>query len=113
MNNDELIVIWEAPKIEPPEFRLYYDDAGKVVCYTCDKLSGNFITIDAITYAQARPDVRVVNGKISTVNTNAIISKLIPDNIGQRCAKEDISITVDENYLGSITHWKLHTNEYR
>jgi len=113
MNNDEMIVIWEAPQIQPPEFRLYYDDTGKVVCYTCEKLPGNFIVVDAQTFAQARPDVRVIDGKISTVNPNAIISKLMPNTVGQKCAKEDISIVVDDSYSGDVTHWKLQTYEYR
>ena len=47
--NQEYIIIWEAPKIEPPEFRLYYDDKGSVITYTCDKIPGNYIVIDAKT----------------------------------------------------------------
>jgi hypothetical protein len=63
-NQEEFMIIWEAPKIEPPEFRLYYDEHGAVVCYTGDKsITGNYIVIDALTFAQARPDVRVINGK--------------------------------------------------
>ena len=27
-NQLEYIVIWEQPKMEPPEFRLYYDENG-------------------------------------------------------------------------------------
>lgn len=106
-NNDDILILWEAPKIIPPEFRLYYDEAGKVICYTCEKLEGNYIIIDANTYAQARPDIRVINGKISNVLNHCIVSKLMPDLIeGQLCESEDVSIISDGG-----TKWKLKTYE--
>lgn len=113
-NNDEdIIILWEAPKIVPPEFRLYYDkQTGKVICYTCEKLEGDYIIIDSITYAQARPDVRVINGKISTVQNHCIVSKLMPNSSeGQICEEEDISVisTSDTN----IIRWKLNTYELK
>lgn len=106
----EHILIWEAPPIIKPEFRLYYDDKGKVLFYTCEKPEGNYIVIDANTFAQGRPDVRVLDGKLSTVNSGSIVSKLIPHETGTTCAKEDISIIVDKTYKDNIT-WKLKTYE--
>lgn len=109
---EEQIVIWEAPAIVPPEFRLYYDDNGRVVCYTCEKLDGNYIVIDASTFAQGRPDIRVIDGKISTVASNFVVSKLIPDTDGITCAEDDISIVItDTEYSGKTQKWKLHTYE--
>lgn len=113
ITEQELIIVWEAPKIIPPEFRLYYDEQGKVICYTCEKLDGNYIVIDARTFAEGRPDVRVINGKISTVNSNAIVSKLMPDTTGQLTTEEDISIIVDQSYKGKTTTWKIHTYELK
>lgn len=112
-NDEEILILWEAPRVDVPEFRLYYDDAGKVVCYTCDKLPGKYIVIDAITFAAARPDIRVVDGKISTVSPEAVISKLVPSNIGQKCIKGDVSIVVSDDYTGDVTYWKLMTHEYK
>jgi hypothetical protein len=110
--NEEYILVFEAPKIIAPEFRLYYDEAGKVVCYTCEKLEGTYIVVDAITYAQARPDVRVIDGKISTVSPNAVVSKLMPSSDeGQVCSYDDISIVVDKKYKGKTKKWKLVTYE--
>ena len=108
----DYVIIWEAPKIEPSEYRLYYDENGKVICYCGDKsIEGdNYIVIDAHIFSEARPDLRVINGKISTVPSNAIVQKLVPnDSEGVTCHSEDISIVVNT----SETHikWKLKTYE--
>ncbi len=47
---DEVVVIWESHKVAKPEFRLYYDDRGCAIAYTCEKLEGNYIIIDATTF---------------------------------------------------------------
>lgn len=111
MNEEEQMIIWEAPKIVPPEFRLYYDEKGKVVTYTCEKLEGKYIVIDALTFAQARPDVRVIDGKLSTVQPAHVITKLMPDETGITCSKDDVSIVVDENYNGETQKWNLKIYE--
>lgn len=113
MNNDDIIILWEAPKIDPPEFRLYYDEeTGKVLFYTCEKPEGKYLVIDSTTYAQGRPDIRIINGKISTVSNHCVVSKLMPNDIeGQLCEEEDISIVSNEHY-GTIK-WKLNTYELK
>lgn len=110
-NEEGYIVLFEAPEIKTPEFRLYYDDKGKVICYTCEQLAGNYIIVDAITFAQARPDVRVVDGRITTVTSNTVVSKLMPCDFGKECATQDISIVVDKEFTGEITNWKMTTYE--
>lgn len=113
-NEYDYIIVWEAPKIVPPEFRLYYDDKGAVVCYTCEKLEGNYVVIDALTFAEARPDIRVIDGKVSRAQPNAVVSKLMPNKqYGKTCAYEDISIIVDEGYTGKKQNWKLTVYELR
>lgn len=107
----EHVIIWEAPPIIKPEFRLYYDDKGNVLFYTCEKPEGNFIVIDALTFAEGRPDVRVVDGKISNAKPGSIVSKLIPHEDGTLCAEEDISIVVNNTYKGKKKKWKLTTYE--
>lgn len=107
----EHIILWEQPPLEKPEFRLYYDDKGKVVCYSCEKIEGTYIVIDAATYAAGRPDVRVIDGKISTAVPSLVVSKLMPNIEGVSCAEEDISIVVDSNYKDKIIKWKLNTYE--
>jgi hypothetical protein len=107
----EHVILWEQPPLEKPEFRLYYDDKGKVICYSCEKIEGNYIIIDAATYAAGRPDIRVIEGKISTAIPSLVVSKLMPNVEGVSCAEEDISIVVDSNYKDKIIKWKLNTYE--
>ena len=102
---DEFIVIWESQKIDKPEFRLYYDDRGNVITYTCDKLEGDYIVIDALTYAAARPDVRVIDGKVVKNNAGSVVSKLHKDTAGILCESEDISIIANTDGQ----YWKLVT----
>lgn len=106
------LIIWEAPVIVKPECRLYYDETGRVICYTCEKLEGNFIVIDTAVFAQGRPDVRVIDGKISTVQPGAIVSKLIVSLAGGiSCLTEDISIVVTDESVDCVAKWKLKTYE--
>ena len=109
MNEEDYVITWEAPKLIPPEFRLYYDDNGKVICYTGDKsIEGNYIVIDALTFAEGRPDVRVIDGKISRAQPNAVVYKLMPHEDGIMCARDDVSIVTSQ---GPVTKWKLNIYE--
>jgi hypothetical protein len=114
MNNvEDYVMVFEAPKIEPPEFRLYYEEeTGKVLFYTCEKPEGKFIVVDQVTFACARPDLRVIDGKLSKSNPSAVVSKLMPDDkVGIECLKEDISIVVNKKVKGKTQKWKLTVYE--
>ena len=109
----DYIIIFEAPKIEKPEFRLYYDEKGYVICYTCEKLPGNFIVIDSLTFAESRPDVRVVEGKLIKNISTQVISKLVPKPNGEiTCAIDDLSIITNDNNVETQTwDYKLYELE--
>ncbi len=106
--NEEQIIVWEAPVLEKPEFRLYYDiDSGNVLCYTCNKLDeGSFIVVDALAYAEARIDIKVIDGLVTKTTGNATLSKLVPSEIGQACAFEDISIIVSKEDKIKTKRWE-------
>ena len=104
---DEVVVIWEGHKIDKPEFRVYYDDKGYVTLYTCENLEGNYIVIDALTFAEARPDVRVVDGKLIKNHAGSVVSRLLKSNEGIMCVVEDVSIITDTDGQ----YWKLKTHE--
>ena len=106
---DEVVTIWESQKIDKPEFRLYYDDKGYVITYTCENLEGNYVIIDALTYAESRPDVRVIDGQIIRNNRVSVVSKLCKDTEGVLCEIEDVSIITETNGQ----YWKLKTHELR
>ena len=105
------VLVWEPPPIVKPEFRLYYDDKGNVLFYTCEKPEGKYLVVDAATFAAGRPDIKIINGKISTANPGSIVSKLIEADEGIECAFEDVSILVDESYTETKLKWKLVTYE--
>lgn len=112
-NNEEYILVWDAPKIEAPEFRLYYKKDGSVDFYTCDKPEGNHLVVDALVFAEARPDVKVVDGRITKVSPYAIIQKLKPSNAGQLTSASDISIIINPKKIttswakNEVQHWEL------
>jgi hypothetical protein len=90
---------------------LYYDNNGKVICYTGDKsIEGNYIVIDALTFAEGRPDVRVIDGKLSRAQPNALVYKLMPSDNDDAimCASDDVSIITNE---GPVTKWILNIYE--
>ena len=107
--NEEFFYV-EIQEPPPPEFRLYYDEQGNVVCYTCEKLEGTYIVIDSETYVACRPNLKIVDGKITRQSTN-VISRLHISDTGTRTTKEDINIVVDDDYKGETNNWKMKIYE--
>ena len=108
-NEQHSTVVWQAPVLEKPVFKLYYDDRGYVIAYTCGLIEDqNYIVIDAQTYAESRPDVRVVNGRLVKENKGAVIAKLFPSTNGVRCEREDISVITTED---DGQYWELKVKE--
>jgi len=87
------------------EYRLYYDDFGKVLYYSCEDTPGNYIVVDALTYAEGRYDCKIVDGEITKVNNVNTIFKLVLSTDGTKCPVEDISIIADTEYTGKINYW--------
>lgn len=112
MNDEDLILTFKAPKIVPPELRLYYDDTGSVLFYTCEKPEGKYILVDTTVFALARMDLKIVDGKISNKSSYSVVSKLMPcKDTGIECANDDISIIVDSTYNGPKINWKVNVYE--
>lgn len=105
------VVIFEAPKVVKPEFRLYYDEKGSVLFYTTEKPKGTFIVIDAQTYAECRHDIRVVNGEIVRNFQVVLVEKLVVDKEGTPCHYEDVSIIVDNDFIEK-TYWSVKVYEF-
>jgi len=93
------------------EFRIYYDDTGKVICYTCEQLPGdNYIVIDTQTYAESRYDLRVIDGKITRDAEYTVISKMILADDGISCEIDDICVLTNTD---PNNKWKAQVNEFR
>jgi len=107
----EEMFVWEPDEIVKPEFKLYYDDNGSIVCYSCENIEGNYIVIDAQTYAEGRHDVKIVDGKIVKNFSNAVVVRLVRDVQGTLCSVEDMSIIVDKDDDIEKQYWKLKVYE--
>ena len=104
-DEEEYVIVWEAPEIVKPEFRLYYDNRGSVLFYTCEKPDGDYIVIDALTFAEARPDIKVVDGRIVRGGASTLSSRLHLATDGTLCEVEDISVITETGGQ----YWKLKT----
>jgi hypothetical protein len=111
VKEDEGMFIWEPEALVKPEFRLYYDDTGSIICYTCEKLDGKYIVINAQTYAEGRPDVKVLEGKIVKNYSNAVVARLTKGTEGTLCSVEDMSIIIDSDDTVNTQYWKLKVYE--
>jgi hypothetical protein len=105
VSDEEYVIVWEAPEIVKPEFRLYYDERGNVLFYTCEKPEGDYIVIDTQTFAEARPDIKVVDGKIVRGGASTISSRLHLATDGTLCEAEDVSVITEADGQ----YWKLVT----
>lgn len=94
------------PVVEPPKvtYRLYYDPEGQPLFYSMEDLPGNYIEVDAETFARASSKIRVFKGKIVPV-TRETSSKLAPSDEGTCCHPKNVAIVVD--CLQPHTKWSL------
>lgn len=93
------------------EFRLYYDDNGKVICYTCEALPGdNYIVIDKDIFSHSDPFLRVINGEIKRTSDFVIVSKLVESNTGLSCEIDDICVITTQE---PNKKWETVTHEFR
>jgi hypothetical protein len=109
----ELAGMIRIPEPVVPEFRLYYDEKGSILFYTCEKPEGDYIVIDAHTYACGRYDIRVKDKQIVYDPRSVIIQTMAESNAGIRCASEDVNIIVDDDYTGNTLKWEIKTHEFR
>lgn len=107
--NGDLIInfVYEPPP--PPEFRLYYDDKGNVLFYTGEKPEGNYIIVDNQTFAEARTDVRVINGVIRHNSTITQVYKLKPTKEGTMTHVDDVSLILEDDDDG--VYWNFDVKE--
>ncbi len=98
---------WEQPEIKL-EFRLYYDDQGKVIYYSAEDLPGQYIIVDRQTFDEGRFDVRVKDGQLAKIKQPASW-KLVTSNTGQyACHPDDITLIVGPD-AENKQYWEVRT----
>jgi hypothetical protein len=108
MTEKEFWAIMQAmPEPAPVQFRLYYNEQGYPIAYTTEELPGQWIEIDAETYALAPLNAKVVNGvlKKSVINP---ATKLVPSSRGTPCHPSNVTI-VDQT---SKTMWSKQIYDF-
>ena len=95
------------------EMRLYYDDNGNVLCYTCEKPEGQYIVIDKFTYAECRFDIKIIDGKIVRPTESILVEKMVLSDVGYRTSDIDINLLVDDDFQGKTLTWKFIQNEFK
>ena len=108
MTWEELVAIHAAmPEPKPVVRKLYYDEKGDPIVYTCDDLEGNYIEVDPETFMGAPRRVKVINGVLTHLPPKVYITKLQPSDSGTLCHSQDVAIIA--NNTG--TYWKRQTYE--
>lgn len=108
MTEQELLdILYNVPDTKPVFFRLYYDESGNPVTYTMEDLPGNYIEIDAATFALGPLNVRVRNGKLIEIVTMRS-QKLVPGITGTKCHSGDVSVIVTTQHN---TQWNKRLYE--
>ena len=87
--------------------RLYHNDSGEPLFYATEDLPGNYIDVDAETFARASSRVRVRNGQLISTVTHQISQKLVPAESGTACDTRDICVVV--NTAQPHTNWTILT----
>jgi hypothetical protein len=108
MTEQEILEILQSmtvPLPTPLVYKLYYDADGRVVTYSTEDLSGQYIEITREQYAEARSDVVIKDGKIIQTHIRNHVFKLEKSEQGIRCSKYDISIIADSGSQDG-QYWK-------
>ena len=97
------------PPVKQPSYRIYYDEAGRPTSYTVDDRPGNYIEVDAETYANCNRNIRIIDGKIIKIKPPVQVAKLVPSDQGVPCDPDNVCIVVD----GTQPHkkWSLKHRE--
>lgn len=102
-------ILRNMPDPLPVSWRLYYDpETGQPICYSMEDLPGNYIDVDAETFARSPMNVRVVAGQLKYIVRNHT-HKLAPSDSGTACDPKDVAVVVSTDQAHQ--YWKHKTYE--
>lgn len=94
------------------EYRVYYNADGGIITYTTEELPGNYIVITREQWAEARPDARIIDGKLVYTHIKRHVFKLDRVAGGKyRAARWDVNILSDDN--DEIFEWDMKAYDIR
>ena len=89
-------------------YRLYYNKrTGEPIAYSMEELEGDYVEVSKEQYHEGRYDVVIKDNNIVYLASVQYIRKLVPDQNGIPCVKNNVLI-VDKT---SSAKWKLKTKE--
>jgi hypothetical protein len=97
------------PEPVPVSFRLYHRPDGSPRFYTMEDLPGDYVEVDAETYARSPMNVQVQNQRLVYVESRPVVQKLRPATTGVACAVTDVCVIVDLS--STHTKWSTNTND--
>jgi hypothetical protein len=115
--NDTTSNFWQAwnamqwPDLPPPQHRLYYNPDGTPICYSMEDLPGDYIPVDAETYAVSSFAVLVINQKLVPVVPRVRVHRLRPSDSGMACDARDICVPVAESEPHIKWIWSAHEQD--
>jgi hypothetical protein len=92
------------------ERRVYYDEQGHVLTYTCEDLPGNYIVVTAEQFSEARPDAIVRDGQLVYTHKLSHVSRLAPAASGTPTSRHDVNILVDSDDPDAV-FWAVQLRE--
>jgi hypothetical protein len=97
----------------PIEYRVYYDENGKVITYTTDiNHPGDFLVITQQEYLEARHDAIVKDGKLVQTHIRRHVFKLVKGvTPGRLASKYDASVLVNDEDEPHICSWGIKVYE--
>lgn len=103
------LVSAQRTKLPTIEFRVYYDDSGKVLTYTSEKLEGNYLVVTREQYLEARADAVVRDGQLHYTHIMSHLYKMTRNSTeGVKTSKYDINILSE---TGDTTFWNYTSYE--
>jgi hypothetical protein len=103
------------PPPPPLEYRVYYDEHGKILTYTTEDLPGDYLVITRDEYNIARHDAIVLDGVLIYTHLKRHVFKLEPDRnntSSRRTSKYDISILADpDDSEDECRYYRVQANE--